>query len=106
MFIQKEEIHRKTAFEGVTYKTPVYGEKTFLSEFKLKKGCDIPNHNHPHEQTGYMVSGHVIFTIDGQRYDAEPGATWCIPGNVEHAVEVLEDSIVIEAFSPVREDYL
>lgn len=106
MFLKKEDDHKKVAFEGVTYKTPVYGEKTFLSEFKLTKGHNIPTHSHPHEQTGYMVSGHVIFVINGERFDSLPGSTWSIPGYVDHSVEVLEDSIVVEAFSPVREEYL
>jgi len=53
-----------------------------------------------------MVSGRVIFVINGERFDTLPGSTWSIPGNIEHSVEVLEDSIVVEAFSPVREEYL
>ena len=106
MFLAKEEVHKKVAFEGVTYKTPVHGEKTLLSEFKLTKGCNIPNHKHPHEQTGYMVSGHVIFLINEERFDTLPGSTWTISSNVEHGVEVLEDSIVVEVFSPVREEHL
>ncbi len=35
-----------------------------------------------------------------------PGGSWVIPGDVEHGVEVMEDALVIEVFSPVREDYL
>ena len=36
----------------------------------------------------------------------EPGDSWCIPGHVEHRAEIIEDSVAIEVFSPVREDYL
>ena len=36
----------------------------------------------------------------------KPGDSWCIPGNVEHRAEVAQDSVAIEVFSPVREDYL
>jgi quercetin dioxygenase-like cupin family protein len=48
----------------------------------------------------------MTFTLDGKDYEAEAGDSWNIPGNVEHGVKVHEDSIVIEVFSPVREDYL
>ncbi len=96
----------KKALEGVTYKTLVHGEKTSLGEFLLARGAVIPMHKHHHEQTGYMVSGRMKFTIGTETFTAEPGASWNIPSNLEHGVEVLEDSVVIEVFSPVREDYL
>ena len=35
-----------------------------------------------------------------------PGDSWCIGGDVEHGAEILEDSVAVEVFSPVREDYL
>lgn len=106
MFYKKDRTNYRTAVEGVTYKTLTYGDKTSLGEFFLAKGYTIPNHSHPHEQTGYMVSGKVTFTIDGVDYNAEPGDSWNIPGNVEHSVKVHKDSVVIEVFAPVREDYL
>jgi quercetin dioxygenase-like cupin family protein len=106
MFYKRDLSNYKKAFDGVTYKTLAYGDKTSLGEFRLEGGCKIPNHNHPHEQTGYMISGRMTFTIDGEGHNAEAGSSWNIPGNVEHSVEVHEDSVVIEVFSPVREDYL
>jgi quercetin dioxygenase-like cupin family protein len=106
MFYKKNSSGYKKAFEGVVYKTLSYGEKTSLGEFHLAKGHIIPNHKHPHEQTGYVIYGKMTFTIGGEKHIAEMGDSWCIPGNVEHSVEVHEDSIVIEVFSPAREDYL
>ncbi|UCH66003.1 MAG: cupin domain-containing protein [Ignavibacterium sp.] len=106
MFYKKDPDNYKEAFEGVTYKTLAWGDKTSLGEFKLKKGTAVPNHSHPNEQTGYMISGKMTFTIGGEDYDTGPGDSWSIPGNVEHSVKVHEDSLVIEVFSPVREDYL
>jgi unsaturated pyranuronate lyase len=106
MFYKKESGNYRKALEGVTYKTLTFGAKTLLSEFRLEKGSEIPIHSHPHEQIGYMISGNMTFTINGEIYNAEPGDSWCIPSNVEHGADVLEDSVVIEVFSPVREDYL
>ena len=77
-----------------------------MTEFRLQKGKTLPIHKHPHEQTGYLVKGHIILIMDGQTYDMKPGGSWSIPGNIEHGAEVLEDSIAIEVFSPVREDYI
>ena len=94
------------ALPGVNRKTLVYGEKTLLAEFILTKGSMIPEHAHPYEQTGYLVKGKLCFTIGSEIIDAEPGDSWCIPSDKIHGAEVLEDSLAIEMFSPVREDYL
>ncbi len=94
------------ALKGVSRKTMVHGENTLLTEFRLAEGAVIPAHRHRQEQTGYLVSGRLNFRIGDESIRAEAGDSWCIPGNVEHGAEALEDSVVIEVFSPVREDYL
>lgn len=92
--------------EGISIKTLVYGRKTLTAKFQLKKGSTLPVHKYPHEQTGYLISGKMEFIVDGENYTAEPGDSWCIEENIEHGAEVLEDSVVVEVFSPVRDDYL
>lgn len=92
--------------EGIEMKTLVYGEKSLLSRFHLKQGSKLPAHSHPHEQTGFMVSGKMTLFIGQEEFSIAPGDSWCIPGNVEHRAEVAQDSVAIEVFSPVREDYL
>jgi quercetin dioxygenase-like cupin family protein len=94
------------ALEGVRRKTLAHGEKTLMSEFLLEKGSRIPRHAHPHEQTGYLLKGEIRLFIGPDEITVGPGDAWCVPGDVEHGVEVLEDSVVMEVFSPVREDYL
>ena len=106
MYTHKKPDKYKAVLDGVRFKMLVHGEKTCLCEFYLDKGSTIPKHKHPHEQTGYMVSGRMNFTMGDEQFVAEPGTSWNIPGNLEHSVEVLEDSVVVEVFSPVREDYL
>lgn len=93
------------AQEGVYRKTLIFGENMLMTEFKLIGGNMLPIHKHPHEQAGYLVSGHIVLIIDGEEYDVLPGDSWMIPGNVEHGVKVLVDSLAVEVFSPVREDY-
>ena len=92
--------------EGVTRKTLVYGEKTLMTEFVMTGGNTLPAHAHPHEQAGYLVKGRIRFTIGAEVHDVEPGDSWCVPGDVDHQAEVIEDSVAIEVFSPVREDFL
>lgn len=106
MFYKNEEKGYSQVIEGVRIKTLVHGTNTLTAKFILDKGSALPSHSHPHEQTGYLISGKMRFNIDGTSYLAEEGDSWCIGGEVEHSVEVLEDSVAIEIFSPLREDYL
>ncbi|HLO27192.1 MAG TPA: cupin domain-containing protein [Geobacteraceae bacterium] len=106
MFSQPGESGFKEVLDKIRQKTLVYGEKTLLTEFRLESGAILPRHSHPHEQTGYLVSGRLDLMIGAETYRVEPGGSWCIPGNVEHTAVAREDSVAIEVFSPVREDYL
>ncbi len=92
--------------EGIRRRTLAYGDKTVLCEFSFKKGAVIPPHNHIYEQTGYLISGKLLFTIDGDEHEVNPGDGWCIKTNVEHSAFVPEDTVLVEVFSPVRQDYL
>jgi len=106
MFRKKNTGGSRELLEGVELTTLVHGEKTLMGQFKIDKGCIVPVHSHPHEQTGIMISGKLRFNVEGEIWDVETGDSWCLPGGVEHSAEALEDTVVIEVFSPVREDYL
>lgn len=106
MFKKGSTVNYYEAIPNVHQKTLVYGEKTLLAEFKLEKGVVLPDHSHPHEQTGYLVSGRIDLIVEGQTHEAVPGDSWSIPGNMVHRAIAHEESIVVEVFSPVREDYL
>lgn len=92
--------------DKIRMKTLVHGDKTLMVEFKLEQGAALPGHCHPHEQTGYLVAGRMDLTIGEVTHRLHPGDSWCIPANVEHCAIAHEDSVAIEVFSPVREDYL
>jgi quercetin dioxygenase-like cupin family protein len=106
MFTKKGSRDFRPLIAGVTMRPLAWEDKTIICEFKLEKGHKIPSHHHPYEQTGYLISGKLNFRIDQTWNIAETGDSWSIPENVEHEVEILEDSVVLELFSPVRPDYL
>ncbi len=91
---------------GIRQKTLAFGERTLMTEFLLTHDSVLPLHAHPYEQTGYLVRGHIRLRIGEEEHDTRPGDSWCIPMNVPHGARILEDSVAIEIFSPVREDYL
>ena len=106
MFYKRSSNGYKQVLEGIKLKTLVYGEKTLFAEFLLEKGSQLPRHAHPQEQTGYLISGRIRLSIGEDTFEVESGDSWCIPGHVVHRAEIIEDSVAIEVFSPVREDYL
>jgi quercetin dioxygenase-like cupin family protein len=106
MFTRHSSGDRPTPLPGIRMKSLSYGSLTHMTEFRLSAGSTLTRHAHPHEQTGYLVSGHLRLTIGDEEYDVLPGDSWSIPGGVEHGAEVLEDSVAVEVFSPLREDYL
>ncbi len=106
MYRQPDSNGFRDVLDRIRQKTLVHGERTLMAEFRLEKGAVLRRHSHPHEQTGYLVSGRLDLTIGAETCRVEAGGSWCIPGDVEHNAVVREDSVAIEVFSPVREDYL
>lgn len=106
MFVKQSSSDYKQPLQGIEQKTLVYGDKTLMVEFRLQKDASLPLHSHPHEQIGYLVSGNIRLTIGSEIHDVLPGDSWCIPGKVLHGAVIIEDSVAVEVFSPVREDYL
>ena len=106
MFNKHDNMGYRESLMGIQQKTRVHGQKTLMVEFRLQKGAMLPLHRHPHEQTGYLVSGRLDLTIGNETRQQVPGDSWCIPVDTEHSAQALEDSVAIEVFSPVREDYL
>ena len=106
MIVKAKQEGYKQVLDGVRLKNLVWGEKTHLTEIKFKKGAIVPEHQHPHEQTGYLISGRLKFFSGNEETIALPGDSWTFFGGKKHGAEALEDTVVIELFSPLREDYL
>lgn len=94
----------RSTIKGIKQKTLVYGQHTLMTKLKMLKGTRIPNHRHHSEQTGYLVSGRTRLFIDDRVYTCNPGDSWCIPADAKHGTFAIKDAVIIEIFSPVRED--
>ncbi len=72
----------------------------------LAQGAFVPRHEHPNEQVTNVLEGRLRFVIGDEEQIVSAGSTVLIPGNVPHEIEALEDSIALDVFSPVREDWV
>lgn len=90
---------------GITRRTLASLDHLMICEFTVLAGSTVPLHQHPHEQVGYVVSGRLEFTVAGTTYPVGPGDGYAVPSNLVHGALALEDSVIVEAFSPPRADY-
>src|SRR5436190_16528625 len=84
----------------------VTADRVTVARFALAAGGVVPRHAHANEQVSCVLSGAVRFQFDGQELIARAGDVVAIPGGAPHAVDVLEDAVVIDVFSPIRQDWL
>ena len=82
------------------------GDRVAVARFELARGGVVPRHAHENEQVSCVLSGALHFMFDGREVVARAGDVVQIPGGVAHEVAVLEDSIVLDVFSPVRQDWI
>ncbi len=92
-------------FHGVVSRTLTYGERLMLDEVTIDEGAVVPTHTHPHEQTGYLISGRFLFELGDEKRELGPGDCWLVPSNVPHRVTALAPSLCVDVFSPPREEY-
>jgi quercetin dioxygenase-like cupin family protein len=90
---------------GIIRRTLKEGRSMMICEFTLDKGTEIPIHSHPQEQIGYIVSGKIRITVDSQSFDLGPGDCYGALPEVPHGALVLERAVVVDTFSPLRDDY-
>jgi len=90
---------------GVHRRTLTDGDRMMLCEVTLEESAIVPMHTHPHEQTGYLVSGRMRLRIEDEARDLSPGDSWMIPGGVPHEATALGPALIIDVFSPPREEY-
>lgn len=91
---------------GCRMRTP-HGANLMLSYLEMDEGAVVPMHSHPHEQGGILISGTVELTIGDETRTVEAGSMFLIPGGTPHkAVAVNGPAVVLDTFSPIREDYV
>jgi quercetin dioxygenase-like cupin family protein len=105
--IDTNEIDPKEMLPGIFRRTMVYNDDAMLCHFDMKKGSKIPLHDHPAAQLGYMISGKAEFYYETEdnKTIVTPGMSYMIPGGVPHGAKMLEDSLIIECFTPSRPEY-
>lgn len=91
--------------DGLKRRVLAYNDKLFVAEHEMVKGWAGKVHSHPHDQVVYVVKGHLRIICQETTFEIRTGDTFVVRGGVEHGASALEDSVVVDVFTPCREDY-
>jgi len=91
---------------GIKRQTLASGNTMYQMLATLEAGSKMPAHQHPQEQIVHILSGHMKLIVDGTPHDMKTGDSFYLAGNVPHGVETLEETRVVDTFSPPRDEYL
>ena len=101
-----DDVPAQSIAEGMV-RQMIVGERLMMCRLTLGPRVDTPVHSHPHEQMTLVERGRVRFTIAGQERVAAAGDLLHFPPNVAHGATMLDEEVVlIDIFSPIREDFL
>lgn len=104
--VTKAEDAQPREYSGVTFELLAVGEKSMVTKMLYEEGDEVRPHDHPNEQSGYVVSGQYRLVVDGKEEVLEAGDSYVVPKDVEHELEALESGEVVDVFVPPREAYL
>ncbi|MFB0535296.1 MAG: cupin domain-containing protein [Anaerolineae bacterium] len=90
---------------GLWRRTLSYGQQLMVVQVTLEEGVVVPVHRHPHEQITYVIEGRLSVELEGQTHVLGAGDSLLLPGDAEHGARAIERTLVIDTFSPPREDY-
>jgi quercetin dioxygenase-like cupin family protein len=93
-------------FKGVAFDLLAVGPQSMVTKMRYRSGNRVPEHSHPNERSGYVISGKYRLLFANVCEELAPGDSYSIPANVIHSLEILEPGEVVDVFTPPRADYL
>lgn len=106
VFIENREINWEQVAPGVKRKIMAWDERLMVVKVEFEKGGVGTVHKHPHSQITHIESGIFEVEIDGEKKVLTTGDAFYIPTNVLHGAVCLEAGVLIDVFSPMREDFV
>jgi len=103
--IRASDVEPVEMVPGVWRRTLSWGERLMVVQTTLEEGAVVPVHRHPHEQITYIVEGELSMDVEGRTHVLRAGDSLLFPANVEHGATALQRTLVVDTFSPPREEY-
>lgn len=107
MYVENKEVALTDLGGGVVRKVLAYSENIMSVELHFDKGAVGAKHSHPHEQIGYIISGSLLYQEAGKEDKVlVTGDTYYVEPDVEHGVVALEETMLLDIFTPMRKDFV
>jgi len=106
MYVKFADVEEAHLGEGVSRKILASGGDMMTVQFSFEKGAVGAPHTHVHEQVGYVLQGRFELTLGDDKTIIEAGDTYYVPSNTLHGVVALEDGVLLDVFTPQRQDFL
>jgi quercetin dioxygenase-like cupin family protein len=104
--VKGADVKSFTPEAGMVRQVLAHNDHLMLIRHFFEKGWVGARHSHPHEQLVYIIRGKLKVDIDGKKpFEVESGESFVVDGGVEHQATALEESEVLDVFTPLREDY-
>jgi quercetin dioxygenase-like cupin family protein len=84
----------------------LHSQHITIARLGVAKGGSVPTHAHINEQVMNIISGRLKVILDGVEMVLQGGQSLVIAPNIPHSVEALEDTVAVDIFSPIREDWI
>lgn len=94
------------AGHGVTRQVLAETPELMVVAFRFAEGGEGRRHSHRHVQSTYCAAGRFAFEVGADRFEVGPGDAFVIPSGVEHGCRALEPGLLIDSFTPRRDDFL
>ncbi len=105
-FILDEKIGWEELEPGIKRKIMSYDATMMMVKIDFKKGGVGKEHKHVHTQMSYVESGVFEVTVDGKKQILKKGDAFYVPSNVMHGAVCLKSGVLIDMFTPMREDFV
>ena len=106
VFIENADIPWQKMSEGVRRKIMAYDERLMVVKVEFQSGGIGPLHQHYHTQITHVESGVFQVEIGDEKKLLSAGDAFYIPPNVMHGAVCIEAGVLIDVFSPMREDFI
>lgn len=106
LFIRPSDDQWKPTDPGVRRRILTHTDQLMIVEFAFEKDAVGKLHNHPHVQASYVAEGRFEVTIDGVTEIMSKGQSFIVPSNLVHGVRALEPGLLVDSFTPARQDFL
>ena len=91
---------------GVTRRVLSHSDQLMAVEVAFETGAEGAPHAHPHTQCSYVLSGRFSYSVEGESVVLSPGDSIVVPGGLVHGTVCLEVGVLLDVFTPRREDFL